>query len=77
MFENIAVIPSFRNAVSSAVSSGKLSHALIFEGASEEIRFAVAKETAKAFLEKALTAEFSVFSSVTKEQVEEELKNLP
>lgn len=35
------------------------------------------KETAKAFLEKALTAEFSVFSSVTKEHVEEELKNLP
>ena len=35
------------------------------------------KETAKAFFEKALTAEFSVFSSVTKEQVEEELKNLP
>jgi DNA polymerase III gamma/tau subunit len=50
MFENIAVIPSFRNAVSSAVSSGKLSHALIFEGASEEIRFAAAKETAKALL---------------------------
>ena len=50
MFENIAVIPSFKSAVSSAVSSGKLSHALIFEGASEELRFAAAKETAKAVL---------------------------
>lgn len=50
MFENIAVIPSFKSAVSSAVSSGKLSHALIFEGASEELRFAAAKETAKAIL---------------------------
>ena len=50
MFENIAVIPSFKSAVSSAVSSGKLSHALIFEGASQELRFAAAKETAKAVL---------------------------
>lgn len=50
MFENIAVIPSFRNAVSSAVASGKLSHALIFEGASKEIRLSLAKETAKAIL---------------------------
>ena len=50
MFENIAVIPSFRNAVSSAVQSGKLSHALIFEGSSKEIRLALAKETAKAIL---------------------------
>ena len=50
MFENIAVIPSFRNAVSSAIASGKLSHALIFEGSSEEIRLALAKETAKAIL---------------------------
>ena len=50
MFENIAAIPSFKSAVSSAISSGKLSHALIFEGASEELRFSVAKETAKAIL---------------------------
>lgn len=50
MFENIAVIPSFKNAVSSAVASGKLSHALIFEGASEELRAAAAKEAAKAIL---------------------------
>lgn len=50
MFENIAVIPSFRNAVSSAVTSGKLSHALIFEGSSKDIRYALAKETAKAIL---------------------------
>ena len=50
MFENIAVIPSFTNAVSSAISSGKLSHALIFEGSSEQIRLALAKETAKAIL---------------------------
>lgn len=53
MFENIAVIASFKNAVSSAVASGKLSHALIFEGSSEEIRSACAKETAKAILCKA------------------------
>lgn len=50
MFENIAVIPSFRNALSSAVESGKLSHALIFEGSSQEIRLQIAKETAKAIL---------------------------
>lgn len=50
MFENIAVIPSFRNAVSSAVASGKLSHALIFEGASSDIRISAAKETAMAIL---------------------------
>ena len=50
MFENIAVIPSFKNAVSSAIASGKLSHALIFEGSKTEIRLALAKETAKAIL---------------------------
>lgn len=50
MFENIAVIPSLRNAVSSAIASGKLSHALIFEGSSKEARLSLAKETAKAIL---------------------------
>lgn len=50
MFENIAVIPSFKNAVSSAIASGKLSHALIFEGASSEVRLSAAKETAMAIL---------------------------
>lgn len=50
MFENIAVTASFKNALSSAVASGKLSHALIFEGSSAEIRLACAKETAKAIL---------------------------
>ena len=50
MFENIDVIPSFKSAVSSAVASGKLSHALIFEGSSQEIRLSAAKETAKAIL---------------------------
>ena len=50
MFENIAVIPSFKNAVSSAIASGKLSHALIFEGASAEMRLNAAKETAMAIL---------------------------
>lgn len=55
MFENIAVIPSFKNAVSSAVKSNKLSHALIFEGSSSEIRLSAAKETAKAILCKSET----------------------
>lgn len=50
MFENIDVIPSFKSAVSSAVASGKLSHALIFEGSSQEIRLSAAKETAMAIL---------------------------
>lgn len=50
MFENTAVTASFKNAVSSAVASGKLSHALIFEGSSEEMRLSCAKETAKAIL---------------------------
>ncbi len=50
MFENIDVIPSFKSAVSSAIASGKLSHALIFEGSSQEIRLSAAKETAMAIL---------------------------
>lgn len=50
MFENIAVTSSFKNALSAAVASGRLSHALIFEGSSDELRFACARETAKAIL---------------------------
>ncbi len=66
MFENIAVTASFKNAVSSAVASGKLSHALIFEGSSEEVRFSCAKETAKAILCKSNNRPCNICSSCSK-----------
>ena len=66
MFENIAVIPSFRSAVSSAVAAGKLSHALIYEGSSQDIRLNAAKETAKAILCKSDTKPCNKCSSCHK-----------
>ncbi|MBO5937418.1 MAG: hypothetical protein J6Q79_07410 [Clostridia bacterium] len=70
MFENIAVIPSFRNAVSSAVASGKISHALIFEGASSDIRISAAKETAMAILCKGETKPCKVCSACHKVSID-------
>lgn len=50
MFEKLAVTDSFKNSIISALSQGRLSHALIFEGADETTRLSVAKETAKALV---------------------------
>lgn len=50
MFENLSVNEGFRNQIEAAFSKGRLSHALIFEGASEEIRLKSAIELSKAVL---------------------------
>lgn len=50
MFENLSVTEAFKNSITSALSSGRLSHALILEGKDENTRFAAAKEIAKALL---------------------------
>lgn len=50
MFENLSVNEGFRNQIEAAFSKGRLSHALIFEGASEEIRLKAAIELSKAVL---------------------------
>lgn len=47
MFENISVTASFKNSISSALSQGRLSHALIFEGADDATRLSAAKEIAQ------------------------------
>lgn len=50
MFDNLSVNEGFRNQIEAAFSKGRLSHALIFEGASEEIRLKAAIELSKAVL---------------------------
>lgn len=50
MFENLTATDSFKNSIISALSQGRLSHALIFEGADDASRFSAAKETAKALV---------------------------
>lgn len=50
MFENLSVTESFKNSIASAVSSSRLSHALIFEGADETTRLSAAKEVAAALV---------------------------
>lgn len=50
MFENLSVTDSFKNSIISALSQGRLSHALIFEGADDITRLSAAKETAKALV---------------------------
>ncbi len=50
MFVNLTVTDYFKNSIMSAVSKGRLSHALIFEGADENTRLSAAKETAKAIV---------------------------
>lgn len=50
MFENLKVTESFRASVGFALSSGKLSHALILEGSDDETRFEAAKEIASALM---------------------------
>lgn len=53
MFESFNVNDSFKKSIISALSSGKLSHALIIEGKDDSTRLSVAKEIAKAILCKA------------------------
>ncbi len=50
MFENLNVTPAFKSSVSSAIRSGRISHALILEGSDDETRFSAAGEIAKALL---------------------------
>ena len=50
MFESLSVNEGFRNQIETAFNKGRLSHALIFEGASEEIRLKAAIELSKAIL---------------------------
>lgn len=50
MFESLNVTDSFRSSVGFALSSGKLSHALILEGCDDETRFHAAKEIAAALM---------------------------
>lgn len=50
MFENLSVTDSFKNSIISALSQGRLSHALIFEGVDDVTRLSAAKETAKALV---------------------------
>ncbi len=50
MFENLTVTDSFKNSIATAVRQGKLSHALIFEGADEATRLSAAKEVAMAIV---------------------------
>lgn len=50
MFENLSVTESFKNSIESTVKQGRLSHALVFEGADEAVRLSAAKETAGAIV---------------------------
>lgn len=50
MFDNIKATDSFKNSISVAVNSGKLSHALILEGSDDESRFLAATEIASAVM---------------------------
>ena len=46
MFENVHVADSFKNSITTALLSGRLSHAVILEGAKENTALSVAKEIA-------------------------------
>lgn len=50
MFSGLDVTDGFKNSIGVALSSKRLSHALILEGKNEETRFLAAKEIAKAIL---------------------------
>lgn len=50
MFEKLTVSESFKSQIESAFNSGRLSHALIFEGSCEETRLEAALELSKAIL---------------------------
>ena len=46
MFENIRVPEEFKKSITTVLSAGRLSHAVIIEGADADITFAAAKEIA-------------------------------
>lgn len=50
MFDNIKATDGFKNSISVAVNSGKLSHALILEGSDDEARFLAATQIASAIM---------------------------
>ncbi len=50
MFDNIKATEGFKNSISVALASGKLSHALILEGSDDESRFLAATEIASAIM---------------------------
>lgn len=50
MFNNLPLKNDFKNQIETAFKSGRLSHALIFEGSGEELRYKAAVELAKAVL---------------------------
>ena len=66
MFENLSVKTDFKNQIETAFKCGRLSHALIFEGSSEETRFKTAHELAKAVLCKSELKPCGVCSSCLK-----------
>mgnify|MGYP003299912527 CR=1 FL=1 len=66
MFESLSVNEGFRNQIETAFNKGRLSHALIFEGASEEIRLKAAIELSKAVLCKEKLKPCGVCSSCIK-----------
>ncbi len=66
MFENLNVTPVFKSSVSSAILSGRISHALILEGSDDETRLLAAKEIAKALLCKSDNAPCSSCQSCIK-----------
>ena len=66
MFESLSVNEGFRNQIETAFNKGRLSHALIFEGASEEIRLNAAIELSKAILCKEKLKPCGICSSCNK-----------
>lgn len=66
MFENLIVTDSFKNSIVSALEKGRLSHALIFEGAEDITRLTAAKETAKALVCKGVNRPCGVCSCCLK-----------
>ncbi len=66
MFESLSVNEGFRNQIEAAFKNGRLSHALIFEGASEEIRLKAATELAKTILCKEKLKPCGICSSCSK-----------
>lgn len=66
MFENLPVSSDLKNQIDSAFDSGRLSHALIFEGSCEDTRLSAAIELSKALLCEAKLRPCGVCSSCMK-----------
>ncbi len=50
MFDSLKVTAGFKNSITQALKSGRLSHAIILEGSDDETRFLAAKEIAAALM---------------------------